>query len=974
MDNNEPVSSHDAESLATTRVHTKGRTKRSPSGLPEGTKIGRFVILSQLGAGAMGVVYSAYDPELDRKVALKLLRPGLSSRTDDSSVIARKRLLREAQALAKLAHPNVVAIHDVGLHRANVWLAMEFIDGMTFRKWMGQPHAWQEVVAKMMAAGRGLAAAHQAKLMHRDFKPDNIMVGHDGRVRVMDLGLARASDEVEPLPIELEGEINNSTDSALLSANVTRAGAVLGTPTYMAPEQLKSESCDARSDIFAFCVTLWESLYGKRPFASPTFMRLTTNIVKGNIQEPPSGRRVPGWLRRACLKGLASDPDRRWATMSELLETLEKGLAQSRWWRVGVALFAVLVCAGGAVAIHQLNILQTRAECRSEGGRIDTVWNHDVRTQLREGLLATGSPIAESTFHKVTPYLDDHADEWKAVRSEICITNKVEKTWDSDQTAKATWCLEERQIAFEEFVTRVIASDLNSINRTVDAASKLRKPRPCADPFYLHTIPPPPDDPDSIRPVMQKVMRANAIRSSGNYAKANRLAVEAKASSESLNWPPLVAQASWTLGMSLMQLGKHAQAEEAFEEAYFQAATIEAHEIATAAGISLMEVVGLRLTRHDDGMRWWRLTEVSMVHLDPHSKRIRRGYALDVVAGIYYQKGLYEQSKASLEESLALRLEAVGEEHPSYSNGLNNLALVHLALANHKKAVELGQRALALKQKIHGKNHPNVANSLATVGSFLVFEGEFTQAKKHLQQALKLQQTGIGRDSPHLISTLNHLALVHHALGEEQQAIAGLERALAISHQAFGPNHIREAEIIESLALVEIDLKAYTQAQARLEHVLDLRKESLEPEDPSIGETQNNLGSLLLLTDLPDQAQEQFAAALKIWKNVLGPEHPRLANAWIGLAKVALRQNQPAQALKLARQAMQRLESSHARPIEIAAAKWQLAQALWLHGAVGNRNEVLTLLNQARHLYERVGGKHVPITEINSLLKQVRRR
>ncbi|MGB1016541.1 MAG: tetratricopeptide repeat protein, partial [Nannocystaceae bacterium] len=588
-------------------------------------------------------------------------------------------------------------------------------------------------------------------------------------------------------------------------------------------------------------------------------------------------------------------------------------------------------------------------------------------------LLATGSPNAESTFDKVLPYIDEHASQWQAVRTEICINNKVEKTWDTDTTAKATWCLVQRQIALEELINLVLASDPDSINRTIDAASRLSKPLPCADPFYLHTTPPPPENPDAIRPVMQQVMRANAVRSSGNYPEAKRLATAAKASADSLDWAPLVAQASWTLGMSLMELGKHAQAEEAFEAAYFQAAPIGAHELATAAAISLIEVVGLRLARHDDGMRWWKLTEVSMVHLDPNSKRIRRGYALDVVAGIYYQKGLYEQSKASLVESLALRREAVGEEHPSYSNGLNNLALVHLALANHKKAVELAQQTLDLKQKIHGKNHPSVANALATVGSFFVFEGEFTQAKEHLQQALKMQQDSIGTDSPRLIAPLKHLALVLHALGEEEQALAHLQQALAISREAFGPNHIRETEIQESLALIAVDLKDYTQAQTRLEQILALRTKALEPEDPSIAETRNSLGSLLLQTGFPEQAHEHFSAALAIWKDVLGPEHPRLAQAWIGLANVALAQGQPARAVKLARQAMERRESSHARPIELAAAKWQLAQALWAQQPNEGRDEVLALLGEAKHLYRRVGGKHTPLIEINNLIKQVSR-
>ncbi len=215
----------------------------SPRGGPDGdgtfargALVGRYVVLSRLGAGAMGVVYAAYDPELDRKVALKLLKPRRAASAQAAE--GQRRLLREAQAMAKLTHPNVVTVHDVGEHGSRVYVAMEFVDGRPLTSWTEHEHPWRATLDIFAEAGRGLAAAHAKGLVHRDFKPDNVMVGANGRVRVMDFGLARASDLDAPAEVTSgalpEADLRGS--STAFDAEVTRAGAIVGTPAYMAPE------------------------------------------------------------------------------------------------------------------------------------------------------------------------------------------------------------------------------------------------------------------------------------------------------------------------------------------------------------------------------------------------------------------------------------------------------------------------------------------------------------------------------------------------------------------------------------------------------------------------------------------------------------------------------------------------------------------------------------------------------------------
>jgi serine/threonine protein kinase len=259
--------------------------------------IGEYAILRTLGSGGMGIVFVGYDERLDRKVAVKLLRA--SVRDGDEG---RARILREAQAMARLSHPNVVQVYDVGEHDGAVYVAMEFVAGETLREWSERPRPWREVVAVLVGAGRGLAAAHAEGLVHRDFKPDNVLVGKDGRPRVLDFGLARATNSDVDLAARDDPE--PATDSQdPLGTEITRDGAVVGTPAYMSPQQHVGDPPDPRSDQFSFCVTAYETLYGKRPFRAGTRQELTGAMVNGAIVPPPTNTDVPSHVQSRKIGG-----------------------------------------------------------------------------------------------------------------------------------------------------------------------------------------------------------------------------------------------------------------------------------------------------------------------------------------------------------------------------------------------------------------------------------------------------------------------------------------------------------------------------------------------------------------------------------------------------------------------------------------------------------------------------------------------
>jgi serine/threonine protein kinase len=307
--------------------------------LYRGSSLGRYIIIEMVGTGGMGVVYAAYDPELDRRVAIKLLHP---FRDGSGSAGTRARLLREAQALARVTHPSVIPVYDVGMFEDEVFLVEEYLDGGTLASWTDGKRPWREVLEAFYRAGRGLHAAHAAGIVHRDFKPENVLLGRDGRVRVTDFGLARAEEGADFDDDTVTQEIVLPDSGRRLSAPLTEQGAVVGTPAYMSPEQHRGQAADARSDQFSFCVSLYEALYGERPFASK-------DTTCARVREAPTGSQVPTWLRRVLMRGLSADRVQRFASMSALLDALSVKPKRRQARRAALAAALAIAC-GGALA------------------------------------------------------------------------------------------------------------------------------------------------------------------------------------------------------------------------------------------------------------------------------------------------------------------------------------------------------------------------------------------------------------------------------------------------------------------------------------------------------------------------------------------------------------------------------------------------------------------------------------------------
>jgi serine/threonine protein kinase/formylglycine-generating enzyme required for sulfatase activity len=358
--------------------------------LDTGARIGRYVIIERVGTGAMGVVYGAYDPELDRKVALKLIKPGQGVKDT-----ARARLLREAKAIARLQHPNVVAVHDVGIIDDQVFLAMEFVAGGTIKSWLAEtPRSWREILGVFIAAGRGLAAAHAAGLVHRDFKPDNVLLDKEHRPRVVDFGIARQAGAGDDELASETGDVISQDGTETLRdssgrhalATLTKTGTWVGTPAYMAPEQFLGERGDERSDQFSFCVALYEALYGERPFAGDDMLSISVNVTTEQLRPQPKDRGVPAWVRRVILRGLRATPSDRWDAMPELIAALSSDPVAKLRNRLiaGVTAAVVLTVVIGAWQ----TVSSRRAQSEREIARYIDEANRSVATAQTKALEA----------------------------------------------------------------------------------------------------------------------------------------------------------------------------------------------------------------------------------------------------------------------------------------------------------------------------------------------------------------------------------------------------------------------------------------------------------------------------------------------------------------------------------------------------------------------------------------------------------
>jgi tetratricopeptide (TPR) repeat protein len=794
--------------------------RRDTVELGAGTHIDRYIVLERLGAGGMGVVYAAFDPSLDRKIALKLLRTRAGG---SQGVAARGRLLREARAMAQLRSPNVVAVYDVGEHSGHVWVAMEFIEGVTLRRWLREaPRSWREVLETFVLAGRGLAAAHACGFVHRDFKPDNVMIQHaDGktpaaeRVRVMDFGLARPVRGPDPLqPVELTSASADPADALEL----TRDGAIVGTPGYMAPEQHESARATAAADQFSFCVALWEALYGHRPFAGDSPSEIVASISQGNMRTPPGGSRVPAWVRSVVERGLAIAPADRWPTLDALLVALRRDPThrQRKLWAM---LGAVSIAAAG-YGVLEARAARQAAACEATSGEIAAVWNPDVADTLRRTFAAAGDDGA--TFDRTRTWIDAEAEAWRHARVELCRASEIESRFDPHTSEAAQACLEEHRGRLSSVLDALLGVDSASLRLAVLAAADLPRADACTDVRSLALRAPPPQDAAkraAVAEVRAELWRADAVALTGDAEEALEIVAATQSRVAELGNVPLAIEAHLAHAHRLSEVGRWAEAEAQLHEVLTTAIEARDGPSSMRAASGLAFLVGYQLRRLPEGLRWGELS-LAMLRALPDPPDAERIIVLRNLAVLQYLDGEQEQAIEAFTEVMQLQTAILGPDHPDLANALHNLGAAYVGVGELERARQMYEREAELLESQLGGDDPELAETLVGLASVHARTGSPDDALALLQRALEIQVASLGPEHPAVAESLGRLGEHHLSHERPAEALPLQERALAIEQRHHGAAHPRLLRPLLGIAKTQLEVGSSEAAVTTSERAL----------------------------------------------------------------------------------------------------------------------------------------------------------
>ena len=791
-----------------------------------GFTIGHFRIVRELGAGGMGVVFEAYDPDLDRRVAIKVVK-GPSASTE-----AGARLIREAQAMAKLAHPHVVAVHEVGTIEGQVFLVMELVPGETLGAWLETPRPWREIVGAFVQAGEGLAAAHAAGLVHRDFKPTNVLVDHGGRVRVGDFGLARDDDELG----DERPELAKGSDEPLAAKGNDQVAAkgsdrqakgshrqVAGTPGYMAPEQRLGDPVDARADQYAFAVSLQQALKN----------------VPG----------VPRRVRAALTRALAMDPDDRYPALDLMLHELRRAQSNRARWIGAIAVAAVLSGGGAAAAV-----LMTRPTADDCGANlVDGVWKHQL-------------PFAGPAAATTTKIVDDWAASWKLGRTAACKSDVTPGTAGARQARiacldrdlaelraqLALWNAQGRAGSGAEHAT----TDHAIIEHAITAAAALPAPAACASETHASTV---------AGPMLGELAQLHALEHSGKTKDAAPLVAKALVDAEATKDPATFAAALLVAGQIERENGALQVARDHLARAAEQAGAAGNDELLVEA-LSFEAIVAGDQGRPLDALGVAEAAKAIAARGHLHAEKL----------GMIHGEALRDAGR--LPEAIT-ELEAVvkaleARRDPGarveLSATLGGLASAYESDRNPHKAIELHRRTLAIEEADYGPEHPEVGRTLHDLANAESRSGDIAGAKAHYERARAIFAAAYGPTNE-LVSMSdvslaglellqNHDDAAEKLYAQAQQELAGLP----------DDHPIRQTieEALGSIARDRDDCKAALPHFERSREIV----EHIGKTGPDVGGLLINLGYCLADQHREAEAMPILAQAEKLYDDAHMPQ------------------------------------------------------------------------------------------------------
>lgn len=877
----QPTASTVQPADADTLVSGGTRPEAPAQALRRGTSVGRFIVLEPLGAGAMGEVVLAYDPDLHRRVAIKVLRPHLF----DAGGSAVQRMLREARAMAKVSHPNVITVFEVDqMPSGQSFIAMEYVDGGTLRAWLSQTRSWREVLAVYRAAGEGLAAAHDEGLVHRDFKPDNVLVGSDSRVRVTDFGLVGALGEggtteaAENASASHSGAFEPAWDVTL-----TRTGTLLGTPAYMAPED--SGSLDTRSDQFSFCVALYEALYGQRPFAGDTLAELRTNVCDGKLRPVPSDADVPGWLREVVERGLAVDANERWPDMHTLLRALQRDPGQRR----GKLVFGTLALAttGGAIALAATTQAPPPA-CLDDRTATSELWN-DARSASLLEAFREANPDAAATGHaSVVSAMDTFVDAWAEGRMDACQTHRVRHEQSAELFDRRMLCLN-RRLERADALLNVFATPDSG---TVDAAARIGGAMPsletCADAETLRSLVPPPDAPD-VRAAWKRLQlgidHADALGVAGRHPEALAEYPKLREEIESLDHPPLEARFLQNYGNALVRSNKFAEAIALLEHAPEVAARSDDATLETNVWLLLARAHGFGLNDAKSGAWLARMAEVAAIRSrEPETSKLHILFTQAVLAD---QAGNYTQAIRAARETTELAESVYGRAHRNTSAAWGTLGNAYDHAGQLDEAQRAHETSLEIDRGLHDEPHPDIGHSLVNLGLLDEQRGKLDAAAARYREALLIYEQTVGKTDQAYGTVLLNLAGIAANRGLAEEARRRYAEVTAFYREAGVPEgHADYATIHINLAGVALKEGELDKALAEAAQGLSIRRSALGHDHPEVLLAQAMLGRIHAARGDLDHAEAALRDALRIADASLPVDHPDRADPMITLGQV----------------------------------------------------------------------------------------
>ncbi len=883
--------------------------------------IGRYRVIERIGSGANGVVYAAIDPELDRKVAVKVLHGDRATASPDA-------LAREAKVLAKLSHPNVVPVYDLGVHDGRVFLTLELVEGTTLRTWLETPRPWRDSVSLFAQAGRGLAAAHAAGVVHRDFKPENALIGTDGRVRVSDFGIARW----------LESMPDDTVSSPSPSTRPVDASQRAGTPAYMAPEQFLGDPVDARTDQFSFCVALHEAVYGKRPFAGRDRATLAANVIAGR-RRTPTDPKCPRWLERAIARGLRTDPRERWPDMTALVGELE-GDRKSGAMRWASAVLLGAGVAGIAFAVSERGSASADV-CAGAGDRMTEVWSDARGRRIRDAFAATGLPYADERGERMVGELDRFADAWYSAQSRAC------EGVDDALAVQRLYCLQSRLLELDSLAGALAEADAEVVEFAVQSGNALRSPEDC---LFVATTPsvagaPVDDREESVAMLRRTIARARALHNTGKLRNGLEVARDAARAAQDLADRSLEAEALLVAGEIEQHLLGVEPGIDATTTIYAGVLAAEsAHRPDLHAQALVDYVAVLVATGEFERARTWapRAREAVAAIGDPpelagridlalglslgfedrydesiaalqsaHDHFVRSGaasrgwlsYATNCLGEMKFDRGKYLEARGDYERTIELAKEAFGPKHAAVASGYGNLAETYYVIGDYAGAEPLFRESLAIRREVFGDRSVWAVHSFAHVGDVLYELGHFDEAlatyEEGLAARIALQPTYEQAQDGELLSVYRDL----QTFGQEAWLRNGI--AMCMMEQGRDEDALAQASIT-----VDVELPADSHHPDLVARI-DLR------------------GHVLLALDRDAEALAHFEAVLPRLE-ARYPEGARaVATTLVGLGRARVELGREADAVAPLERALALLDGTPDADLRLQGrARFALAQAL----------------------------------------------